>query len=561
MAFPYSQAFPGALTIGSIAPGWVNGSGANFLVASGGFGEASPSDGHTCVYTGGGTLTDGEMLLTATAYGSVSANSQQFGGLIRTNSGGTTGLLIQMTIIPGGIYPNVVLYDVGNGYTTIGCTLRIAAPASGADAQLTYIVIGNRVGFAYNGLTYFPQDWICPGGYTSGYFGVRYGIGGTVLGAPIITACEIDASPPSVPAEQLTEVTSGGETIPFIPATILLDSVSSGANNGSGPFAWWYDTVSSLWICPVFVCTNATQVYCGFYTSTNLMQSAMTYVSGSQMSPQGSDIIVETCSCVRLPNTVAYGANANKLFLVGLHYGSGGLTNGISQWVSTSTTLATAVTQFQTNGPTDNIIPLGSAGSGDSNYQYDPMLVFNPVNGNLELWYGGDDSSLTPPKSMCMAYTVNGTSWTKMGIQYHSNLVPEYIGGDMGGWSVCYANGPDGSANARWLSYDFDSISGYRMMSLAWAKQTSPGVWGSFTRLGVYNFQRIAHTYESVTVFGAGLIGIYDRGDGNGPQFYVNYTGQNSAVVGSTVKSALGLGYFSGYSLIKTQYYASMFIV
>jgi hypothetical protein len=52
-------------TVGSIAPGWVNGTGANFVVttnlpvsSSNALGEATYTNGHTAVYTGVAALAD-----------------------------------------------------------------------------------------------------------------------------------------------------------------------------------------------------------------------------------------------------------------------------------------------------------------------------------------------------------------------------------------------------------------------------------------------------------------------------------------------------------------------
>jgi hypothetical protein len=145
-----------------------------------------------------------------------------------------------------------------------------------------------------------------------------------------------------------------------------------------------------------------------------------------------------------------------------------------------------------------------------------------------------------------MADTPNLASgnWTKHG-KFLQGDVWDSAGGDFGAFSVGYFNGPDGSPNARWLFYDGDSVSGYRLTFWAWAKQTSPGVWGPFVKQGPYNYPKKAVPYETVTVFGACVVGPFDRGDGNGNQVYVNLTGQNSPVVGVTVNSALGLGYMA----------------
>lgn len=544
MAFPYTQAFPGALTIGSIAPGWVNARSGAFTVQSAGFGEVSPVTPHAAVYTGGGTLTDQELTFTGPIYwNSMSGTARSiFNIFLRTNATSLTGISVQF--IPDGTKPQFVLYDVGAGFTQIGAPLVVAPTASAAPSTITYSVIGNRVGITFNGTIYYPQDWICPSGYTSGYAGIYYNTGGSPAGNAVLTQVVIDSTPSPVPTTQLTEVTP----IPLIGATGTYDGVTAA---GTGPFNWIYDPITSLFVCPIFL-NDDPIIYGYFYTSPDLV--TFTKVAGSLMTPQGSDDIIENVSCIRVPSS-GFGAASGKYLLSGLHYSSTAPVFVTSTWVSAT------LTGFQAAGPTDNICPVGAVGSGDHNGQADQSCVLNPVTNKIEFWYTGLETSFPIPldRSIMMFDTPDLATYTRRGI-FLTGQAFDGQGSDLGAPSIFYGIGPDGSANARWLLYDGSSVDGYRINYLAWAKQASAGVWGAFTKLGPCNYARIANAYENVTVFGGCIVGNIDRHDGNGPQFYVNYNGQNSQVTSYPINAAIGLGYFPACQLINA-HYASTFIV
>lgn len=546
------QLFPGSLALGSTAPGWINIGSANFVVSSAGFGETSPTASHIALFTGLGPLTDQMVTLTQTAYASVSVNNSSHSFMLRSNLAGTSSLLVQFEFIEsagGTPYPICTLYNfTGGSYTQIGCTLKILGPASGVSSgPMSASVIGNRVGFTYQGNYYCPQDWLATG-FTAGYPGIQNDQSGTPPGVGVTTVCTISNNPTPIPT-QMTEIA----TQPLISGTGTYDGVTGTATS---PFNPQYDPVTSQWVFPIGINKGA-DVYGGIYTTVNFQ--SLNYVTGSLLTPQGSDTILEPIVIMRMPNTAQWGPAAGQYLMTGLHYATSSPVFVTSIWVSPS------LTGFQSAGPIDNLIPVGAVGSGDHNGQADQFGIINPVTGNFEMWYTGLDNSLPTPlyRSIMMAYSTsfatNYTTWTRAGILLTGSSY-DGQGNDLGAASVKYGLGPDGSANARILCYDGASIDGFRLMYWAWAKQTSPGVWGPFIKMGPLNYQKLASSYGTVTVFGGcWLPQIFDRGDGNGPQQYIVFNGTKSQVTGVLTDGAIGMGYIPQFTTLPK--FASMFTV
>lgn len=294
-----------------------------------------------------------------------------------------------------------------------------------------------------------------------------------------------------------------------------------------------YDPVAAEFILTVSFWQNSTSSWAsGFFTSTNLTN--WTYQTGSLLSP--SDGLLGNGDVSRVPTGAGFGALAGKYIFVynvnstsDVYFATGASLTSISSGTA--------------------IITPGTSGTGDNGGCFDPSLVYNPVNQKYECWYTGADSTYNTRtnRQICMADTPDLVTWAKEGVQFNAYWA-SYLLGEPNVW---YANGPDGSANCRWLGFDvgqYNNLS-QRSTGLAYSLYQGSNTWGSWITYGTA-LQRSVYPYyswESQQTFDSCGVGPFDLGNGHGKQNYLLYAGSDNNQTTNSTDSSIGLVYTTAY--------------
>lgn len=234
----------------------------------------------------------------------------------------------------------------------------------------------------------------------------------------------------------------------------------------------------------------------GFFTSSDM--KSWSYVTGSLVSPGGSDYIV---------------GNSGLAFFGGKYYWA------FNHYPNTAIGIKLAL-NFSTDLIHWTLVadPLQSLGGAD------PMLVVNPGNSKLELWY----MTTNAPRQIHMQDSSDGTTWTDEG-----NFMPApiFCAFDYGEPSVYYIG------TTRYLTFDMSPIqAGYRYTGLANSASQNT-VWLS---TGIVNSPVAANAWEAGEVFDADII-ITDLGDGLGSIPRAVYAGSDTHSSTDNTDSSIGL--------------------
>ena len=269
----------------------------------------------------------------------------------------------------------------------------------------------------------------------------------------------------------------------------------------AAPAACWD---GSRWVMTVSIWNIANNKwYSAFYTSTNL--TTWTYVAGSLQSPAGSDYIIGNSGLVWFNSAYYWTYN---------HYPLNSLTPAATLASSTNLTTWTIVRD-----------PV------NSNYLADPALVVNPNTGNLELW--GTAATSSGPRGIVFATSPDGSTWSPYSLVLSSpgfltptgptfgEPQPFFVG------SNCYCT-CDGTGVGRT----------YRTTQLFMGPDL------------VFAFQDVnkpvaASAWETIQVFDCACLGLFDRGDGLGPQYWFLYAGGNNNSPTDNTDSCIGLAYLA----------------
>lgn len=264
---------------------------------------------------------------------------------------------------------------------------------------------------------------------------------------------------------------------------ILADSLAAPAACFNGAS---YALTVSIWNI-----TNA-KWYSVFFTSADL--KTWTYVSGSLLSPGGTDYIL---------------GNA------GLEYFSGKYWFAYNHYPSAGTPAIGL--QYSTDLLTWNNVNTSLIASAA-----DPDLVYNPISGLLELWYIG-----TTDRAVYMYDSPDGLTWTSRGKFMD---VPAVCKFDFGEPSVYY------QGNTRYLTHDCSVTSSGDRFSIEQFSVNRDTTW-------VMSGVAIApwsNAFESTQTFDADVV-MADLSDGRGKIPRMLYAG--SDIVSATNNTDSSIGY------------------
>lgn len=270
--------------------------------------------------------------------------------------------------------------------------------------------------------------------------------------------------------------------------------------------SWCYD--GTRYVMVVSLWSDAESKWASaFFTSPDM--AIWTYVPGSLLTPEGVNYI-------RGNGGIAW---FNGEYWINYNQYEGYV--GASIWVEKSSDLVTwelvSADAFPRSGP-------------DSSSQLDPSLKVNPNTGNLETWYIGSTTPEFSGRSICMAYSEDGETWTKAGTIFQQSI---WDAANFGEPDVAY--GADGRIHLVW---DATILTGQRNLGYA-ASDDDGATWQTY---GTADGPRPWGSFDTVNCFD-GAIGFADLGDGNGNCLRLLYAGSNAIAATDDTQSDIGYGY------------------